>query len=394
MRVLGILAAWGVLAVLSTMCFALGGSIGYRRGVRDAVAQLRDRRSGKTGCRPLPANHLRRRTSGRSRPGARARRARWQSGRPAARPAHPAQRSQWTTAAAAGVAVVLLLGIPGTAIGATTAQPGESLWKVKLGLERVRLALATGPERDAEVHMDLASARLTELGGLVGKDVPAAVVSDVSSDLGSHAIAASDVLPAVKTPAVRDQLQRRIEDVTTKQVVVMDTLLGLDCRDGDGTDCVALNETRDETRDLRDAADEPVALAVPVESEVAVATPAPTSEAQDSDAASAPAGAQNTEPDASGQTAAAAEGQATAAASEPTSPASAAVSVSPSASGTAGESPSATPRPDPSASPTRPVSGSPATETADPVSTSGPSENTAGGLRAAEEQAEADAGTD
>src|ERR671918_925406 len=59
MRVLGVLAAWTVLAVLATLCFAVGGSIGYRRGVQDAVRQLRERRSGKTGCRPQPRAHHR-----------------------------------------------------------------------------------------------------------------------------------------------------------------------------------------------------------------------------------------------------------------------------------------------------------------------------------------------
>ncbi|MBW3605492.1 MAG: hypothetical protein KY460_11415 [Actinobacteria bacterium] len=389
MRVLGVLAAWGVLAVLATMCFALGGSIGYRRGVRDTLAQIRERRTGKTGCRPLPANHLRRRTSGRARPGARARRARWHVGSPTASRRRsawldPARVGRAPTVVAASLAAVLLIGVPGTAIGATTAQPGESLWKVKLGLERVRLALATTPESDAEVHVDLASARLTELAGLIGSGAAPAVVSDVSGDLGNHTLAARDELEHVRTTSVRTQLEQRIADLTTQQVAVMTTLLQTDCVQDADRDCAELAETRDETIALQESTDDALAMAGTVRTEVATPLPAtPRSVDQAERTPSAPTDAQDdgaamvtTDPvdPPADESPAATGGQdgdaAPPAASSTGAPPAAAAAPTPSSSPSPKPTPSpsptptSTPSPTPTPTPDPPVAGSPATETA------------------------------
>lgn len=380
MRVLGVLVAWGVLAVLATMCFALGGSIGYRRGVRDTLAQIRERRTGKTGCRPFPLNHLRRRTSGHARPGARARRARWHVGQPSA-----AGRAAWLdperfgrvpTVAAASLAVVLLLGVPGTAIGATTAQPGDSLWKVKLGLEQVRLALSTSPESDAGVHVALASARLTELAGLVGDDAAPNIVDDVSADLSGHARAASDVLDRVQTTAVRADLERRIVDLTAQQVVVMDLLLETDCRQGADRDCAALTATRDDMVALRESTDDAVAMIDAVATEVATPVPSPpTSVVQAEILPTVPADRENTAPAAAaersdtGEAAPEATGGSSGAGASTTAP-QAATSSTPKPTPKPKPKPSPTPAPTPKPSPTPAAAtaptnaGSPATEPA------------------------------
>jgi len=259
MRVLGVLAAWGVLAVLATMCFALGGSLGYRRGVKDTLTQIRDRRTGAAGCRPLPANHLRRRTSGHARPGARARRARW---RPREVGAQVAQltRAPVTvrsdprlTALAATLAVVLLLGVPGIAVGATVAQPGESLYSVRRSMEHVRVAFAFGADHDTEVHVELAAARLTDLRSLIGRGMAAEVVGDVSADLGVHARTAADHLPRVGDRSHRSALGRTLRHVVAEQVTVIDEIVALDCGAGaDQQDCSALAETKDGSLALKD----------------------------------------------------------------------------------------------------------------------------------------------
>lgn len=268
MRVLGVLAAWGVLAVLATMCFALGGSLGYRRGVKDTLAQIRDRRTGKTGCRPLPANHLRRRTTGHARPGARSRRARWRprpTGAPVAgsgRSFLPSRSDPRVTALAAAAAAILLVGVPSTAIGATTAQPGESLYTVRRNLERVRVALATGAEDDTEVHVELAAARLVDLQGLVGNpDVGPDVIADVSLDLGVHAEAASRRLTGVEDDNQRSELGQRLQHVVGTQVEIMDNIVTLDCSEDVDVECETLSETRDGTVALRTKTEADVAIA-------------------------------------------------------------------------------------------------------------------------------------
>jgi len=271
MRVLGVLAAWGVLAVLATMCFALGGSLGYRRGVKDTLTQIRERRTGMAGCRPLPANHLRRRTSGHARPGHRARRARWRprhAGAPVAGPTRavvPVRSDPRVIALSATVAAILLIGVPATAIGATTAQPGESLYTMRRNLERVRVALATGPEDDTEVHVELAAARLTDLEGLVGHDIGPDVIADVSSNLGAHATAASDRLTRVEDDTHRTALGLKLRHVVGRQVEVMDDIVTLDCGGDAARDCEALSATRDGS----------VALRLSTERDVAVAEGAP-----------------------------------------------------------------------------------------------------------------------
>lgn len=289
MRVLGLLAAWGVLAVLATMCFALGGSIGYRRGVRDTLAQVRDRRVGKSGCRPLPANHMRRRSSGHARPGARARRSRWRV--PAMSPRRRRSRipvDPRITVLGATIAAVLLLGVPATAVGATTAQPGESLYPVKRGMEQVRLALSVGPERDAKVHIDLAATRLAELTALVGRDASSAVIADVSQDLEKHAAAASATLDGASDTPDRSRLQQQLSAVASQQVEVMDVAVE-GCADAD-PECETLEQTRDETVALDDTTAGDVPTVVAGEVLPSPETPA-QADAQASAAPSAPAAA-------------------------------------------------------------------------------------------------------
>ena len=242
MRVLGVLAAWGVLAVLATLCFAVGGSIGYRRGVQDAVRQLRERRSGKTGCRPLPLPHHRRRPITRIH----ASPMRTAQIRAAAPPAIHRLRAQFSRsnlspALAGAMAMVLLLAVPGVAVGATTAQPGETLWPVKRGMERARLVMATGPDSDMQVHVELASRRLNELNLLLA------------------------------TGEADPQVAERVEQVVHRQVIAIGVLLDVDCTEQASDNCVALGDTlvaadqlREETMTVAMAGDDAVADTQPL----------------------------------------------------------------------------------------------------------------------------------
>ncbi|HSJ43918.1 MAG TPA: DUF5667 domain-containing protein [Euzebyales bacterium] len=383
MRVLGVLAAWGVLAVLATMFFALGGSLGYRRGVRDTLNQIRERRSGNGGCRPLPANHMRRRSSGHARPGARARRTRWRPRHAGAavvgptRAAGHVRSDPRVVALSITVAALLLIGVPGAAIGATTARPGESLYTVRRGLENARVALARGAEDDAKVHVELAAARLVDLQGLVGDDAAPEVITDVSLNLADHADAAASQLTAVADPT-RSTLGARLEDVTTKQVEVMDDLVPSDCDSGH---CRALHETRQSTVALRETTEHEVAVSDrPVQADKDGVVTA--SEVEDP-SADAPVAATGTDAQDAGDAEPSDAGT-----SEDVSPPTAADAAAgrapqdatsePSPKPSNGTEPTATPSPIPSPppsnspTPTEPPAGSPATEPdAPPAATSG-----------------------
>lgn len=246
MRVLGVLAAWSVLAVLATLCFAVGGSIGYRRGVQDAVRQLRERRSGKTGCRPLPLPHHRRRPITRIH----ASPMRTAQAEAAAPPAIHRLRAQFSRSnlspvLAGAMAAVFLLAVPGAALGATTAQPGEALWPVKRGMENARLAVATSPDRDLQIHVELASRRLSELDQLLTAEATdPQVVDAVITDLRGHTEAASERLREVEVTE-RREVADRVEEVVRHQVMRIEVLLDVDCADVTGDDkCLALGDTR------------------------------------------------------------------------------------------------------------------------------------------------------
>lgn len=254
MRVLGVLAAWSVLAVLATLCFAVGGSIGYRRGVQDAVRQLRERRSGKTGCRPLPLPHHRRRPITRIH----ASPMRTAQAKAAAPPAIHRLRAQFSRSnlspvLAGAMAAVFLLAVPGAALGATTAQPGEALWPVKRGMENARLAVATSPDRDLQIHVELASRRLSELDQLLTAEATdPQVVDAVITDLRGHTEAASERLREVEVTE-RREVADRVEEVVRHQVMRIEVLLDVDCADVTGDDkCVALGDTRVAAEQLHD----------------------------------------------------------------------------------------------------------------------------------------------
>ncbi len=292
MRVLGVLAAWGVLAVLATMCFALGGSIGYRRGVRDTLAQIRERRAGKAGCRPLPANHLRRRSSGHLRPGARARRARWRTG-PGSTPvvtagATSTTGSTWsvltanrlTAGVAACLAGLLLIGVPVTAVGASTAGPEDRMYGAKLALEQLRLAAAFGPERDAKAHLDLAQARLAELSLLDASDAGPEVIHRVVDEVEAHYDAVNARAAEIDEPEVREALERDIAVVVDGQKAAVDTMVAATgCEQRTDGACAALAQVQEET------------VALQVDSAATAGTVATADVATTAEAASVDAGA-------------------------------------------------------------------------------------------------------
>ncbi|MBI2322057.1 MAG: hypothetical protein HYU88_08195, partial [Chloroflexi bacterium] len=68
----------------------------------------------------------------------------------------------------------LVLTTGGAAFAAQEAQPGEVLYGVKLAIEQVQVATATSDEARAQVYLDLAARRLTEVERAFDSNNPAA----------------------------------------------------------------------------------------------------------------------------------------------------------------------------------------------------------------------------
>jgi hypothetical protein len=151
---------------------------------------------------------------------------------------------QWSPAVIGAAVAVCVLAVPGVALGASTAQPGEALWGVKRGLEGVRLAMAPGADDEVEVHVDLAARRLGELNQLLGMGhADPQVVSVVIQGLHDHTQDANERLNDVEQED-RAALVARLDDLVARQVAVINLLIDADCTDSADQQCVALEDTR------------------------------------------------------------------------------------------------------------------------------------------------------
>ena len=95
--------------------------------------------------------------------------ARQQTTAPARRPRFAWRRQPAFRLAGALVALGLLLGTAGAASASAEALPGDSLYGVKRGLERAALAISLSPAGDAELLLDQANRRITEVEELVNR---------------------------------------------------------------------------------------------------------------------------------------------------------------------------------------------------------------------------------
>jgi hypothetical protein len=81
-----------------------------------------------------------------------------------ATPAHPQKSRLRRFALRTGIALGLVgaLVAPAAAF-ASSAQPGDTLYGTKLAIEKVQLAMASGPVADAQLHIRFAAKRLSEI---------------------------------------------------------------------------------------------------------------------------------------------------------------------------------------------------------------------------------------
>jgi len=168
-------------------------------------------------------------------------------------PATAAVAVRLPSKAIATLAALLVLTVPGAAIGATRAQPGQPLYGAKLGIERARLAMAAAPERNVAAHVGFAEQRLDELAVMSQPDTDAQLVDRVSENLHNHTVAATGRLDDVEGTSDRSELRQRIGDVVVGQVDVLDDLLALSCDGGVQDTCTALGVTHQESVALRDS---------------------------------------------------------------------------------------------------------------------------------------------
>ena len=88
-------------------------------------------------------------------------------------------RPLWRVAAAALLAAVLSAGL--TTVASASALPGQMLYPAKRVVERVRLAAATSPDGKAEVRLEIAATRLTELRALTGRHEPDELLDTINA---------------------------------------------------------------------------------------------------------------------------------------------------------------------------------------------------------------------
>lgn len=123
---------------------------------------------------------------------------------------------QWRVALAVACALFLLIGVGGAAnVAAQAAQPGDPLYGLKTAIEQVQVAAAVRPENRAQVRLEIAAKRLTEVdkaldaGRIEVAQVAAASYATAMSD------AARDIQSAPPNPtrhaALREEIQEYVE---------------------------------------------------------------------------------------------------------------------------------------------------------------------------------------
>jgi diguanylate cyclase (GGDEF)-like protein len=125
------------------------------------------------------------------------------------------------------LALVLLLLLTGPMV-AENAQPGETLWPVKLRLETLRLAVERDPADDVRLHLEFVSRRLAELGTLIHEVPEESLVASVASNLRDNVVSAVRVLEAVEeqSPGLAEGLRAQLGPSLVQQANELALLLG------------------------------------------------------------------------------------------------------------------------------------------------------------------------
>src|SRR3989344_4682299 len=93
---------------------------------------------------------------------------------------HVAQNMRTAPAFTLAIIITLIGSGSGVSFAAQNAIPGETLYKVKLATEQVRVAVTPGKKTKAELHLGFASRRLNEIERLIEQNSGAqAAISEI-----------------------------------------------------------------------------------------------------------------------------------------------------------------------------------------------------------------------
>lgn len=168
--------------------------------------------------------------------------------------------------------VALTLGLA-TSAAASEAQPGDFLYRVKTGLEEVRVVVAASPEAKAKVHLEIAGTRLAEVErALSSGHVRAAEVA-----AAAYASTITLVTQSISAPGARSFTKkvREILDATAEREAMV--LASASSAGSDATH-LTLQRARDQVERVLEELDsrvDPVAPATPTSRERSSAPPSP-----------------------------------------------------------------------------------------------------------------------
>ena len=100
--------------------------------------------------------------------------------------------------------------VPASAVMAADAEPGGSLYSVKLFVEDLRLTLERDPGEDLALHVEFASRRVEELTTLLAARADESLVASVAARLQRHVAAVSGGIGRLGSSARTDALRERV----------------------------------------------------------------------------------------------------------------------------------------------------------------------------------------
>jgi diguanylate cyclase (GGDEF)-like protein len=106
------------------------------------------------------------------------------------------RRRRLTSMIVAALAVMVAAG-PATVVLAENARPGSILWPMKLGIERIQLAVERDPQRDIALHLEFASRRVGELRDLIVQGQTESLADSVINNMTEHTEAVRTTVSAL-----------------------------------------------------------------------------------------------------------------------------------------------------------------------------------------------------
>lgn len=132
----------------------------------------------------------------------------------------PPRRGRWRRVirpAFVMAAAAVLLAVPLVAL-AGNAGPGETLYGLKLGVEKLQLALERDPSGDVRLHLEFAGRRLAEASQLFAEGRPAEVDGALVNARSHRRAAGKGVDLLLERKAAPEEIEQQFAPVITQQL--------------------------------------------------------------------------------------------------------------------------------------------------------------------------------